>query len=121
MLTKEQILNSAVPKVEVHIPEFGGSVYVKTMTGSERDQFEADHIKSPNQDIRGRLAAYTVCDENGKLLFSPSDVKALGNKSAAGLDRIFAIAIKLNGISKQDVEDLEANFTETQREDSCSA
>ena len=35
--------------------------------------------------------------------------KALGDKSAAALDRCFAVAQRLNGFSSDDVEDLAGN------------
>ena len=41
MLTKDQILKSDdLPSEEVSVPEWGGSVMVRSMTGYERDQFE---------------------------------------------------------------------------------
>ena len=47
-------------------------------------------------------------DEEGKPLFTESDIAALSAKSSRALDRIFAIAVKLSGISKQDLDDLKA-------------
>ena len=39
MLTREQILGlSDLPREEVRIPEWGGVVFVRALTGSERDQ-----------------------------------------------------------------------------------
>lgn len=107
ILSRDSILTvEDLPREEVDVPEWGGSVVVRTMTGSERDAFETVHIKDPTKDIRARLAVHTVCDDQGTLLFSLNDVDAVGKKSAAALDRIFAVAVRLNGISKQDVEDL---------------
>jgi hypothetical protein len=93
----------------VDVPEWGGSVHVRTMTGSERDRFEAEHIKDPSKDFRARIVATTVCDENGTRLFEPEDIPILGRKSCSALDRITDVAVRLNGFSKKDQEELAKN------------
>lgn len=112
MLNKEQILQAKDAKTErVEIPEWGGYVFVRMMSARQRDQFEAEQVSDPYKDIRARLAVHTVCDEHGEMLFSMQDVEALSQKSAAALDRIFAAAVKLNRISKEDIDELEKNST----------
>jgi len=97
LLTKEQILTADDKKRQlVHCPEWGGDVYVRTMTGTERDAFEqaivGDGTQRNWQNVRARLAALTVTGDNGKRLFTDADVGALGQKSAKTLDRIFGVA-----------------------------
>jgi hypothetical protein len=79
------------------------------MTAGERDQFEAAHRRQPDRDIRARLAVATVCDDAGQLVFSETDIPALSGKSARALDRIFAMAARVNGISAEDVDELRKN------------
>lgn len=113
LLTRDQILNSDdLPRVKVRIPEWGDKdsfIYVRTMTASERDSFEAEHLKSATANCRARLAARTVCDQLGERIFIEADIQKLGGKSSRPLARIFDAAVKLNGISKSDVEELEKN------------
>ncbi len=114
VLNREAIL--AVDDIQIElteVPEWFGAVYVKGMTGAERDRFEASVIsvngksdKLNMQDIRAKLCAETICDESGKKQFSLSDVKALSKKSAAGLQRVFVVAQRLSGITDDDVEEL---------------
>ena len=83
------------------------------MSGFARDRFEAG-ITGKNggmnmQNIRAKLAAATIVDEEGKLLFDENDIIKLGNKSCAALDRVFAAAQRLNLITNSDVEDLAKN------------
>lgn len=112
MLNKEQILQAKDARTErVEIPEWGGYVFVRMMSARQRDQFEAEQVSDPYKDIRARLAVHTVCDEQGEMLFTMADVEALSQKSAAALDRIFAAAVKLNRISKEDIDELEKNST----------
>lgn len=98
----------------VSVPEWGGEVYVRTMTGTERDAFETAIYNSTakrvnTENIRARLAAATLCDDKGVLLFAPKDLAALGAKSAKALDRVYETAQRLNGMSAKDVEDLAKN------------
>lgn len=117
MLTREQILKADdLPHEEVPVPEWGGSVLVWTLTGAERDAFEEATLQKRGKrreadlsNIRARLAALAVRDADGKRLFGDSDVVALGRKSARALDRVFAVAQRLNGITDEDVEELEKN------------
>lgn len=116
-LTGEQILGvDDIKKEAVKVPEWGGEVFVKMMTGAERDVFEQAMIDSRGSDkkanlqnIRARLAVLTICNEAGERLFTDAQVAALGKKSAAALDRIFEKAQKLNRIGKEDVEELSKN------------
>ncbi len=56
-----------------------------------------------------RLVAASIVDEDDKRVFSQSDVKALGEKSAAALDRVMAVAMRLSGLTEEDAEELEGN------------
>ncbi len=114
LLSKANILDKDDLKFEiVHIPEWGGDVKVITMSGFERDKFEAS-VSGKNgglntQNIRARLAAHTLVDDNGDPLFNESDLMKLGKKSSAALDRIFAVAQRLNLITNTEVENLAKN------------
>lgn len=79
------------------------------MSGADRDRFEAELSKDSGKNIRARLTSMTVCDEKGNLLFSDSDMVALGDKSSAALHRIFEAALRLNAIGKQDHDSMEKN------------
>jgi len=112
----------------VEVPEWGGSVKVKALTGSERDKYESDSLtgRGRNRDInlaniRARLVALTVIDDNGKPLFSSIDIAALGGKSAKALDRIFDVAQRLSGISEEDIEELAKNSESGQSDASTSS
>jgi len=114
LLTKEQILKQDDRKSEiVNVPEWGGEVRVCTMSGFARDRFEAG-ITGKNggsnmANIRAKLAAATIVDEAGNLLFDEADIVKLGNKSCAALDRVFAASQRLNLISNSDVDELAKN------------
>lgn len=114
ILTKEQIINADDLKTEVvPVPEWGGEVIVRTMTGAAKDAYECSIIEFEGgkatqnlQNIRAKLLAATLVDEAGNLLFSDKEVTTLGKKSAAALDRVFAVAQRLNAVTQQDLEAL---------------
>ena len=128
LLSKAAILAAQDLSTEVvEVPEWGGSVMVRAMTGRQRDVFESVIYKVKGKDVqlnianvRAELVSRTVVDEGGTLLFSPEDVAALGDKSASALDRIYAVAQRLSGITKDDIAELTENFTDGQSDASTS-
>lgn len=107
MLTRDQILMcDDLPRETVQVPEWGGEVQVRTMTGADRDTFEASLIGKEGrlENVRARLVSLALCDESGVRLFNDSDVIALGQKSAKALDRVFTVAQRLNGIGADQVD-----------------
>jgi hypothetical protein len=117
MLNKDAILSANdLPTETVDVPEWGGQVVIRSMTGKERDEFEQSIVTTNGksretnmQNIRARLCALTMVDEAGNRLFDSADAEKLGGKSAKALDRVFAVAQKLNGLSSGDVDELAGN------------
>ena len=118
LLTREQILEAQDIQTEiVEAPEWGGSVKVQGFTGTERDAFEDEVVETKGKkisvnmrNIRAKLVAKSLVNGNGQRIFSDKDIAALGKKSAAPLDRIFAVAQRLSGISSKDIEELAKNL-----------
>lgn len=118
LLTRDQILNANdLATEQVPVPEWGGDVIVKALSGRERDAFEATiagerrgkRVEMNLENIRARFVAACVVDEHGQPLFYPSDVELLGEKSAAALQRVFNVGQRLSGLSDQDMEELAKN------------
>lgn len=125
LLTKEAILAADDRKTEeVPVPEWGGSVMIRTLSGRERDEFESSTIKVRGgkreenfANFRARLVSLCMVDETGQRLFKTrAEIDMLGNKSVAALQRVFNKAQELNGMSEQDVEELTEGFGETPAE-----
>lgn len=128
LLTKDEILQADdLPTEDVPVPEWGGTVRVRTLKGTERDKFEesitdfeADSRRIIAENLRAKLVAVSVVDESGKRLFDDNDVRRLGGKSARALDRVFSVAQRLSGITNEDVEELVKNSPAGQSGDSGS-
>ena len=116
-LKRDDILKRDDLKKElVSVSEWGGDVYVRCMTGPERESWENDsysmkgkNIEINKENFRARLLVRVLVDEKGERLFSDQDISALGAKSAKVLDQLFSVAMRLNGLSKEDVDDLTKN------------
>ena len=117
VLGKANILSADDMQLEeVAVPEWGGSVMVKGLTGKERDAFEDEIVTIRGKEtsfnaenFRAKLVVRCIVDEQGKRVFDDRDVAALGNKSAAALQRVFEVAQRLSGLTQNDVEELVKN------------
>ena len=120
-LTKDDILGAAdISTTTVEVPEWGGSVLVRPLTGEERDAFEESMLSGQGKNrkvtlanVRAKLVARCVVDESGDRLFSDGDIARLGKKSAAALNRVYEAASKASGLSEADVEELAGNSSST--------
>jgi len=129
-LSRDEILNASdIQTEEVEIPEWNNKkVLVRGMTGAQRDAYEDASLTMPDKkkqtrafiykNARARLVAWSVVDENGKRVFSDADIPRLSDKSAAALQRIFNVAMRLSGISEEDIEELVKNSPDGQSDDS---
>jgi hypothetical protein len=117
LLSKDQILRAAdLPAQSVEVPEWGGAIQLRVMTGMERDAFEGSINKDGKlntKNLRARLVALCAVDADGKRLFAEKDLEALGGKSAVVLDRLFDECQRINGMSKEAVETIEKNCDAT--------
>jgi len=117
LLNKDDILNAPdLPMEEVEVPQWGGTVLIRGMTGAQRDAFEAlmlddkaDNVQNLRQNFRARMVSMAIVDAEGNIMFTPEDIDALGNKSAQALDLVFEKIQKLNAFKKEDVDELVKN------------
>ena len=105
--------------VRVDLDDNGTHVFVRQMTGRERDRFEQSLLKEVRdkrgnidykrslEDFRAKLAVHCVCDEDGNNLLQPGDTETLStNMSAFKLERIVNEAQRLNLITQEDKDAL---------------
>jgi hypothetical protein len=131
LLTRDQILAANDLKSEdVDVPEWGGTVRVRELTGDERDSVElsmvtmrgTEPVLNPNayKSFRARLSAMSIVGEDGQRLFTDADMLELGKKSSAALQRVFNVAMELSAFTKKDVEELVGKSEAAQSGDSPS-
>ena len=137
-LTRDDILKREDIFIEeVEVPEWGGTVRVRGMSGVERDAFENSFLveaapqngqrrrkrqtakKASLDNARAKLCAWCIVDGDGNRMFTDADVVALGAKSAAALDRVSEVAQELSGITEDDVEVLAQEMVEHPFGETC--
>lgn len=115
LLTRDAILAAQDLKTEdVPVEEWGGTVRVRMLTGAERDAFGASLLDpktgKPNmRDYMTKLLARCIVGEDGQALFAPDEVALLGAKSSTALQRVYAVAERLNSMSAASAEAAEGN------------
>lgn len=99
------------------IEEWGETIYVREMTGTERDEYEAGLMQLQDkplverlENMRARLCVLTVVDEHGTRIFNADDVEALGAKNGAVLTRISDLAALINRLDVREVDEDAGNL-----------
>lgn len=96
-------------------PTVDGYIHVRLMAGRHRERYldSIRQVEGQGRDMRvtvkledtgAKLAAATMCDASGTLVFRPNDVQALGEKSYVALQRVIDVAARLNGLDDQAVD-----------------
>ena len=121
-LSASQIIAADDSKIEaIEVPEWRGTVYVKSLRGTDRDAFEESLSKEKDKPFRSRFLVMTLCNEQGALLFKPEQVAALGEKSSLVLNRVFDAAWAINYFTPEKVEELGKDSPSGQSDASTSA
>lgn len=99
------------------IPGYNGSMLIRGLTGTERDEFEASLFQKrgnnlePNpRNVRAKLVARCCVDDDGKQLFDIAEVELIGKKSGQAISRLYNVAARLSGLSESDVEEMARDF-----------
>ena len=118
VISKEQILNVKDYDVrEVDVPEWGGMIRLKSMSGKERDAFESKCLTRNKGgkifNVDGLKALLITCvvmnPDNDELMFTSDDIENLNKKSAKVINQLFEVASEMNGLGKEAVDELVKN------------
>lgn len=129
LLSRDDILSvNDLKRERLEVPEWGGEVLLRTLTGAQRDAFEASMVKNKNgrqvsnyENARAKLVALCLIDEEGRQLFrATKEIEMLGQKSVAALQRVYNKCMEMNGMTDEDVEELTEVFDKDADESSTS-
>jgi hypothetical protein len=122
VLTRDQILAADdITIVEVDCTaEWGGAVCVRLLSARGRWRYfqalrplvEAGEAQTQGGIVRESgllLAAASICDASGALLFTEADVEALAAKSWVAMNRVIDASADLNGLTPKAVDDAKKN------------
>src|SRR3989304_4330704 len=83
LLTRDEILNANdLAREQVEVPEWGGAVLVRALTGRERDAYESS-IVHPN----GRAMKYTLTNMRARLVSLSGLARGTGPGCSPGFGR----------------------------------
>ena len=109
-LTDILAINDTVVE-KVPVPEWHGTVYLKSMSSIDRDRYESIVLKLKNEPgnmkgwegLRARVVAASLCDPKGVNLFPPTgnDWRKLNDKSAKVVTRLFEIVMTISGMGAE--------------------
>jgi hypothetical protein len=114
LLNKDEILAvNDLDTEDVSVPEWGGIVRLRVMTGTDLDGWEVASFnaqkKGGDLHVRAGLVARCAVDKQGKRLFTNKEAVELGKKSGKALNRLYEKALKMNGISEEESKEIEKN------------
>lgn len=101
-----------LPEEWVYVDEWDCDILVRGLTSAKRDLYLGTIMNQKGKDVSvnmqqatARLVSMCAIDaDTGALMFpTPRDITALGNKSAAALDRLGKVAERLSGIAEDDM------------------
>lgn len=95
-----------VRKEKVAVPEWGGDVFLRVLTGTDRDRFEQSYADQKMKAFRIRFLLLALCDEAGERLFGDDEADILGKKSSVVINRLFEAGWKLNAFTQEAVDAL---------------
>ena len=112
-LSKQEILAAEDKQTEsVFVPEWGGHVTVAVMSSKARDKYEAGKWQQVGKDIKpnftdqtAKLLALTIVNQDGSLMFTQQEIQKLADKSSIATERVAKVALKLNSLTEEAVED----------------
>jgi hypothetical protein len=134
-LNRDAILGAVDVQTEkTDVPEWGGEVIIRGLTGDELDAFQGSIRQfRPSLDgkgmepvliqegMRAKLLVKCLVDENGERLFTDQDAPALGAKAGAVIDRLYDIAASLSGLSEEEKAVLEGNSEASTADESSTS
>jgi hypothetical protein len=121
-LTREQLLeaarNARIERDTLLVPELGGEIWVRGMSGIERDKFEEGlRIRrgrragqSDLRNFRAQLAVRVIVNDQGERLLNDLDADIFGKLPAGVLDRIIGRCTELSGKAQEEVDELGNDF-----------
>lgn len=126
MSLKDKILSYKPSAVVEKIHAFGGDCFIRVISGAERDRYESSKqvidfrregrrggldvdARMNLANLRARLAAVVLSDEQGNRLFTDEDAAKLGNLDARELEKVYVAGCRLNGLDAEAIGDAEKN------------
>lgn len=112
-LNKAALLGFERQVHKVCLPNDGGFVYIKELSGKQREEFErrVAQGRKKGDDYRGlraKLIVDSLVDEEGENLFNPEDSSNVEKMPSSIIEFIFEKILSINGVDTENVKESEA-------------
>jgi len=105
LLTREQIKGvNDTTLTEVEVPEWGGSVFVRSLSGGDVAKLRDRFAKTKEDDKFALMLVACVCSEDGAQLFDESDIGWLREKNMRVLLSLVNECNAANGFDDDETE-----------------
>lgn len=111
-LTKAQILAvNDFGLLEVPVPEWGGSVFIRVISVGDRDSYELEYSQTGGNipDFRTKFLAKCLADDKGQRLFTDAEIEMLRERNSRVMHRLFREALKHNDLDESKVQEAAKN------------
>jgi hypothetical protein len=122
---RDRLLQNAGPRVHALETEQFGTVWVREMSGADRDRIQQlikahpDGLVAPGSDAR--LVAMFLCDEDGTRPFDiEKDVDQINELPLVFMREVITKGNRVSGLTEDAVDEAKANFPATPSDDSTS-
>lgn len=115
---RDQILSTDdIPTELVEVPEWSVIIEVRGMNGADRARIIEAASAANGQMGVGSMYAETVITscydpESGERIFAPEDIGVLMTKSAAAIDRLASVGMRLSGMNPEAQDEAGRRFPE---------
>lgn len=108
---RELLFSAAPPQETVHVRRLAADFIVRGMGGNDRDRWEVEIERQRSSsggvtNWRGSVLVRCLFNEDGSRMFADTDADALGAIDSRVLDRLYAAAARLSGLSAADMREL---------------
>lgn len=117
---------SDLPVEMIDVAEWGCAVGLRSMTAFEKDAWQLGLRRTIDagdvlpENFRAEFLVRVMVDADGSRLFADDEAELLGAKSSAVIERLFADAQRINGITREEIDELKKTSGETTSGDSGS-
>lgn len=119
-LTRKDIESAQdIPTEMVSVPEWGGEVRIRKMTGEDRGLWDTHIAKSSKdgqvvdqRDVYAYHCALVMVDESGNRLYDPhkpAEIALLKSKSWTAIQRVYDASRKFSWLDRTSFEEAEKN------------
>lgn len=99
MLSAEDILGvQDIQFRDVFVPEWNGIVRLRTLTAEEAISYAGDRKRD---DFAVQILLRSAVSEDGKPLFTDSDLEKLKKKTLRAIIKLQNVALELNGLAEE--------------------